>query len=569
MEPRWTAEDRHEHIARSKGRFFDLVIIGGGITGAGVAREAALRGLSFCLVDKNDFAFGTSSRSSKLAHGGLRYLSQGRLKLVREATTERNWLRHALPHLVRPLGFVFCSYEHGRDHALAIRGALRLYDALSDRFSAHQTYRRAEFLSPAAVAQLEPAVAQRDPELGALTMGGLYYDFNVDDGRLTLETLKESLALAGDRGVAVNYAKVVATLKQGRGPVTGVRVADTLGGDPFEVRGRVVVSCTGVWSDEVMALTDLAQEKIYPTKGVHVVVPNDRLGNRHAFIIRSFDDGRFYFVLRRGPVSVIGTTDTDYYQESRNLDEPWCTQQDCDYLLRSVNRLFPRAELTYRDVISTYAGIRPLVKEPGKRHESAVSRDHAIYASPDGVVSIAGGKLTTYRKMGEDVLFHLVEHHHLPPFAAARHRRRGLSRTPLRVGVGSDELTSALAARGLADVCAGEQLTHLHQQYGRQALGILGAIRDQPRSGEPLLEGYPFCEAEVRFILEHENAPRLTDVLCRRTEAQWLVWHHQQARLAERVAAIMTDRYRWPAKRREQEIAHYLDYVQQTVAFIP
>ena len=568
METRWTAKDRKEHIAGLKDRSFDLVIIGGGITGAGVAREAALRGLSFCIVDKNDFAFGTSSRSSKLCHGGLRYLSQGKLGLVRESTTERNWLRHVLPHLVRPLGFMYCTYEHGKDNALAIRGALHLYDALSDGFSAHKTNQRAAFYTPAEVAALEPAVTQHDPDLGAMTMGGLYYDTNVDDGRLTLETIKESLALAGGRSAAVNYAKVVATLKDFGGRVTGVRVEDALGHDDFEVRGRAVVSCAGIWSDEVMRMTDLGQEKIYPTKGAHVVVPNERLGNRNAFGIRSFDDGRFYFVLRRGPVSVIGTTDTDYYEESKNLDEPWCTKQDCDYLLRSVNRLFPRAELTYKDVISTYAGVRPLIKEPGSKNESAVSREHAIYASPDGVVAIAGGKMTTYRKMGEDLLFYLVEHHRLPPFASARDRRRGLSEMPFRVGVTRDELQRLLAARGLADVCGGEQLAHLHQQYGRQALAILSAIREQPRAGEPLLDGYPCSEAEVDFILERENAPRLIDVLCRRTEAQWLIWHHKQPQLADKVAAIMARYYKWPAKRREQEIGHYLDYVRKTVSFI-
>lgn len=569
METRWSAKDRQEHLAAIKDRTFDLVIIGGGITGAGVAREAALRGLSFCIVDKDDFAFGTSSRSSKLCHGGLRYLSQGKLGLVRESTTERNWLRHVLPHLVRPLGFMYCTYERGKDNALAIRAALHLYDALSDSFSEHKTNRRAAFYTPAEVAALEPAVTQHDPDLGAMTMGGLYYDTNVDDGRLTLETIKESLALGAGRSVAVNYARVVGTLKDCSGRVTGVRVEDALGDERLEVRGRAVVSCAGIWSDEVMRLTDLGAEKIYPTKGVHVVVPNERLGNHNAFGIRSFDDGRFYFVLRRGPVSVIGTTDTDYLKESTNLDEPWCTKDDCDYLLRSVNRLFPRAQLTYQDVISTYAGIRPLIKEPGSKHESAVSREHAIYASPDGVVAIAGGKMTTYRKMGEDLLCYLVAHHHLPPFASARERGRGLSEMPFRVGVTRTELNRQGAARGFADLCDEEQLAHLHQQYGRQALAILAAIKETPRAGEPLLDGYPHCAAEIDFILERENAPRLIDVLCRRTEAQWLVWHHRQPQLAEKVAAIMARYYRWPARRREQEIGHYLDYVRKTVSFIP
>ncbi|MCP4132693.1 MAG: glycerol-3-phosphate dehydrogenase/oxidase [bacterium] len=563
----WSAKNRDTYFKESRGKEFDLIIIGGGVTGAGVAREAALRGLSFCMIDKNDFAFGTSSRSSKLAHGGLRYLSNGEFGLVRESTTERNWLAKHFPNQVRPLGFMFCSYENGKDKPFMIKFALKMYDLLSNRFSGSKNYRKGKFFKPEFVEEFEPAVAQYDPELGKMKMAGFYYDTNIDDARLTLETIKESLEYSNGNSIALNYAKVENYTRNGQGKINGVVVNDVLNKRKFEIKGTAVVACGGIWTDEVMEKSDFGKKKIYPTKGVHVIVPNERLGNRNAFGVRSFDDGRFFFVLRRGKVSVIGTTDTDYYKESKNLDEPWCTKEDCDYLFNTVNRLFPHARLTYDDIIGTYAGIRPLIKDDDAANESAVSREHEIFESKDGLVSLTGGKLTTYRLMAEELLFFLVDKGYLPKFEKPEYKKKAFSKVPFKVGITREDFDAVIKEKGLEDAAWPEQEEYLHQQYGTQAVTIIENIKKNPKLGKALLEGYSHCEAEVLFILESEMAPRLIDILCRRTEAQWMIWHHKQKELAEKVAAIMAKYYRWSPARKKSELKQYADYIKKTIWF--
>lgn len=568
MAKSWNAKNRKADIKLVQEQEYDVIIIGGGITGAGIARECALRGISFCLLEKNDFAFGTSSRSSKLFHGGIRYLSTKEFGLVRESTTERNWLMSHFPNLVRPLGFMYCAYEKGKDKPAMVWVAAKLYQMLSDCFSDFKNYRKSRIFKADFVEEFEPEVATELPELGKLRMAGFYYDTNCDDARVTMEIIKESVENSAGISKALNYTKVNEYTKDSSEKVNGVVVSDELGGDTFTIKGRAVVSASGIWTDEVLGMGDYSESKIYPTKGVHLAVPNERLGNRNAFGIRSFDDGRFFFVLRRGTVSVIGTTDTAYYEESSNLDEPWCNKDDCDYLLRTVNKMFPHAMLTYDDIIGTFAGIRPLIKQEGAKHESDVSRTHEIFETEDGVVAIAGGKSTTHRRMAEDLLFFLVENNYLEGFTEADHNRKGFSKVPFKVGMTRKEFDAVIEEKGLKEISWPRQLEYLHQQFGRGAVTILENIKKTPSSGKPLLEGYPHCKAEIRYILENENAPRLIDILCRRTEAQWMVWHHKQPELAEKVASVMGTYYRWSATKKAREIKDYLDYVEKTVSFL-
>jgi glycerol-3-phosphate dehydrogenase len=563
----WNAKNRNADIQDAKKTDYDLIIVGGGVTGAGVARECALRGISFCLLEKNDFGFGTSSRSSKLAHGGLRYLANGEFGIVRESETERNWLRNHLPNLVRPLGFMYCSYEKGKDRPATIRFALTMYNILSDWFSPYKNFRKPKYFKPEFVHEFEPAITMEDPKIGKMKMAGFYYDTNIDDSRLTLETIKESIENSNGASKAVNYTKVESFIKNAQGKACGVNVTDVLTGANFEVRGRAVAVCVGIWNDDVMKNTKFQVEKIYPTKGVHVIVKNERLGNRNAFGVRSFDDGRFFFVLRRGKYSVIGTTDTDYYKESKIIDEPWCKKEDCDYLLNTVNRLFPHAHLTYKDIIGTYAGIRPLIKQAGAKNESAVSREHEIFESEDGVVAIAGGKLTTYRRMAEELLFLMVKKGYMPAFKKKEYAKAGFSKIPFKVGMTIQDFDREVEKNRYADFATPDQLEYLHQQYGNQGLVILAAMKKNPALGKPLLDEYPFCEAEFQFVLEYENAPRLIDILCRRTEAQWQVWHYLQKDLAEKTAAIMARYYGWNDAHTQKEISYYMDYVKKTIWF--
>jgi len=549
----WSAKDRDQALAQARTGEFDLIILGGGITGAGVAREAALRRIPFLLVDKEDFAFGTSSRSSKLVHGGFRYLAQGEFRLVRESTTERNWLRAALPNLVRPLGFHFCAFDGGKDTPARVRAGILLYDLLSNVLAPFKNPPH-RFLTAAELAVREPALCAK-----GLLMAGLYYDTLVDDARLVMETLKEARDASGGRSVALNYAKAVHIAK-GEDPGVTVELEDRLGGAGFKVRARCVLNATGVWTDATLGLAGTESRLIRPTKGVHLVVPNARLGNREAFVLRSLDDGRTFFVLRRGDVSVIGTTDTDYRGDP---DEPWCERPDCDYLLNTVNRVFPSAHLTPEDIISTSAGIRPLVRDRDG-NESAVSRRHVFLDSGAGLVTIAGGKLTTFRTMAWEILVRCSRLGYLRKLNRAE-ARRNYSRRPFKNGLTWEAWLWAVAALGLDGLVPESTGRHLHQQYGRQSLRILREVLRCPAAGQPILEGHPFCPAEIGHILAFENAPRLRDVMMRRTEMQMLVPYRDQPLLAGRVAQIMASFYGWEPPRVQEELDQYLDHIRNTV----
>jgi len=551
----WSALDRPRALEQARNQDFALVVIGGGITGAGLAREAALRGIPFLLADKEDFAFGTSSRSSKLVHGGMRYLAQGEFRLVREATTERNWLCAALPNLVRPQVFHYCAYLGGKDTPRRVRTALRLYDLLSNAFSRYRLPRH-RILTPAQFARCEPRVRTAD-----MMLAGRYHDANVDDARLTLEVLKEARDLSGGQSVALNYLEATGVLMED-GRVAGVRLRDRFGGGAFTVRAGCVVNAAGAWTGEVLALSGPGEALVRPTKGVHLAVPNARLGNREAFILRSLDDGRTFFVLRRGDISLIGTTDTDY---QGSLDAPFCTREDCDYLLRTVNARFPEAHLGDADILATYAGIRPLVKAEGMA-ASSVSRRHVIRDPGSGLVTITGGKLTTFRLMAYETLARCSARGYLRRFRGPE-RRRHFSRRPFRTGITWEAFAQAVAMRALP-APPEPVLRHLHQQYGKAALAILAGIQADPAAGRPLLEGHPFCPAEVRHILAFENAPTLMDMMMRRTEMQLTVDHRRQPGLAAKVAEIMGSFYGWDDTRRREELSRYLEYVRNTISFL-
>ncbi len=558
--PNWSVKTRGRFLQQAVRQEFDLIIIGGGITGAGLAREAALRGLSFCLLERTDFAAGTSSRSSKLAHGGMRYLAQGDFALVRSATTERNWLIRHFPNLVTPEAFIVNAYNGTKDTPGSIRAGLSLYRLLSDTFTRFKNHARHTFIRPDRIAEFEPKI-----RTDGLRFSGLYYDAGVNDARLTLETVREALQISAYRSVALNYVKVTDLTYNG-GMVTGVTARNVLSGQPLTVRGAVTVNATGVWADEILALHGVEDKAIRPTKGVHVVVPASRVGNRHSIGLRSADDGRFYFILKRGEWDIIGTTDTDYAED---LDDPFCTAKDCGYLLRSVNILFPGANLQPRDVISTYAGIRPLRRRQKKRNaaESSASRRHFILDNDDRLITVAGGKLTEFRRMAEDVILRLSRKGLLPRFRGAA-ARRGFSRVPFRSGITTEQFNRIVLDEKLAEFATYEQLRHFHRQYGRAAISILKRIRQKPESGKPLLAGYPYCRAEIEHILENECVVTLSDVMLRRTEMQIFVPYARQKELAERTAGILGSYLGWNEGKTRQETNAYLNSIRHTAFFL-
>ncbi len=393
----------------ARGREFDLLVIGGGITGCGIAREAAARGLTVALVEKSDFASGTSSRSSRLIHGGVRYLEHGQIRLVFESSAERRRLLHLAPHLVRPLAFTWPVYAGARIPRWKLGLGLTAYDALA----LFRNVRRHTRLSARGVLAREPGLTPT-----GLRGGALYYDAATDDARLTLA----NAIGAAEMGAVVLNHTTVRSLAVRDARVSGARVHDELTGNTVDVRAAVVVNATGPWSDTVRSLDSSAgpaasRKAVRGSKGTHIAIRRERVGNNDALTLLSPMDGRVMFVLPAGAFAIVGTTDTF---TTASPDEVRATADDVSYLLATANRFFPAAKLTADDVVAAWAGIRPLLPSAGET-PSAASREHAVAVSGAGLVSISGGKLTTYRVMAADVLRVVVSRAR----TSARRRRSG------------------------------------------------------------------------------------------------------------------------------------------------
>ena len=548
----WNLKSRLVIRKKLEDTTYDLIVIGGGITGAGVAREGAMRGLKVALIEMQDFAAGTSSRSSKLAHGGLRYLNYGWLDLVKEATRERNWLRVNLPHLVRPIPFLFVNWEGSKYKRRDIKAAVKLYDFLSDKGSEFKNFKQHQLYSKEEVLDLEPQIKEEGNQGGAI-----YYDNNVDDARLTIETLKEAIARGAD---IISYCEVKDYTKED-GNITGVKCLDLENNYEFEVKGTQVVNATGIWTDELLKNypDDVPKPLIRPTKGVHLQFRREDVGNKLATIINSIDDERAFFVLPREDFTIIGTTDTDY---EGDLADPFCNKDDADYLVRSVKHYFPNAKLDYEDnLLSTYAGIRPLVKEKGKS-ESDISRKHIIFFSQDGLITIAGGKLTTFRQMAEDLFDEIEKKSIFSDISREKH----FSRTKYLIALEKEEWVKELERMNLdldSDIS-----DHLYQQYGLGALKILEFIQEDESLKQRIIDKNDFIKAEILYTLRFELTSHLIDVFCRRTEMSLFIPHQKQEEAANVVAEIMANEYSWDKDRKQKEIDTYMSYIKQTVAFI-
>ncbi len=515
----------------------DLLIIGGGITGAGIARDAALRGLRVALVDKADFGAGTSSHSSRLIHGGIRYLEQGALRLVFEASHERRVLLRIAPHLVRPLAFLFPIYRGGRLPAWKLRAGMWLYDILS----AFRNVRWHRWLRAKKVRRVEPGLRDR-----GLVGAALYYDAQTDDARLVIATMR-SAAQAG--ALVANYVEITSLLKPD-GRVRGATLRDVLSGQTASIRANVVVNATGPWSDAMRRLDDpQAAPILRATKGAHVLVERRRLANQHAVTLLSPLDGRVMFVLPWGDFSYVGTTDTD---ADASPDALRVTAADVTYLLRSANAAFPDAHLTPHDVVSAWVGLRPLLRQD-HGSPSQVSREHRIEESAHGLITIAGGKLTTYRVMARDVVDRVAARlHELDgrPVAA----RAPTDRLPLPGGEAAEleVLVEAARARGTSDVTA----RHLVTNYGSEAAAVLNLVDRDRHLGEPLVPGRPEIWAEVDYAVEREMAMRVQDVLVRRLHIYYELRDHGQG-VAAAVAARMKKLLGWDDVHEAEEVRNY------------
>ncbi|HVF76328.1 MAG TPA: glycerol-3-phosphate dehydrogenase/oxidase [Acidimicrobiales bacterium] len=531
--------NRSAGLARLRDEEFDVLVVGGGITGAGVALDAAARGLRVALVERDDFASGTSSKSSKLVHGGLRYLQQREFALVYENLAERQRLLENAPHLVRPLPFLIPLFWRDgivkKTVAKTYSTALWLYD-ITGGLRIGKRHKRVsvdEAMSHLPVLKREYLVA-----------GFLYYDAQADDARLTLTILRTAVVEHG--AVAVNYAAVASFLKDDDGRVRGAVLADGT-----EVRASCVVNAAGVWADDVRALdTGVHPDSLRPAKGVHITVPWSKVRCDIAAVIPVVADRRSIFVVPWGDRVYLGTTDTDY---DGPLDHPVCTADDVRYLLDAFNT-FSSEPLSEDDVLSTWAGLRPLVKSAVTERTADLSRRHNVSASPSGVVSVTGGKLTTYRKMAADTVDEVVR------VVGRGARRSPTKRLPLLGAEGTDRLTAPEAAARLG--VDAERLEHLVRRYGGEARTVLAMVAADPALGEPLVPGLPYLRAEAVYAVRYEMAHTLADVLSRRTRAL-LLDREATAAAAADVAGVVASEAGWSASDVEREVAAFLELVER------
>lgn len=531
---------------------FDLLIIGGGITGAGAARDAARRGLRVCLLEQDDLASGTSSRSSKLVHGGLRYLEQLEFSLVFEAVTERRVLMEIAPHLVHPLGFVFPVYKHSRMSVFTVNLGMWVYDSLS-LFRSPKIHRK---LSRKQVAVEEPMLLRTD-----LKGAPLYYDCSTDDARLTLETALD----AADHGaVILNHFRVEGLIHGTDGKTVGARVVDCVTGEKHEISALSIINATGPWADRTRALRgEEAPPRLRPTKGIHLVVDVERLRVHNAVVCFHPEDGRVLFAIPWGDRTYVGTTDTDFSGDPGLVA---ADSADIQYLLDAANHYFPEANLETSDVIATWAGVRPLIAEESDGSESSVSREHEIRIDPDGLITIAGGKLTTYRRMAAEVVDKAVGFLMLLGKSPAQLQPARTDVDPLPGGQGwpDNDDVSAIVAKtlevggGQVDSDTAELLVGT---YGTRALELAALAAQNVEWAQRLVPERPEIMAQVVYAMSHELAVRLNDVLIRRTQ---LFFRDMDQGLGamEAISKVMAAHLGWTEARRQEEIERYSEEVQ-------
>jgi glycerol-3-phosphate dehydrogenase len=475
----------------------DLLIIGGGIVGAGIARDAALRGLKIGLVEQHDFAFGTSSRSSRLLHGGLRYLAQGRIGLVHEASVEKKIVHQIAPHLAEPLPFIFPTYRGNKNWVLwQLQIGVKIYDLLCRG----RNLGKSTWLSPGAVGARVPALTQTN-----LSGAVRYYDGFTNDARLTLDNLRSA---AKNGATLANYCRFVTATRldadrarpahEAEAQLWNCDVADMLTGKKFSIRARAVVNATGPWADGLAN----SQVKLRVTKGIHAVVDRHRVPVPDTVVMT--EGKRILFAIPWGERTILGTTDTDY---AGSLDQVHADAKDLNYVLGITNQFFPKANLQTKDVISTWAGLRPLLADPNGK-PSDISRSHEIRNPEPGWWDVAGGKLTTYRLMAEQAIDRIIE-------------------------------TLPARSNGFAP-CRTAQEPLLPPAEVREVSGIL----------PPLFE-----HKTVEHYVRNEWAVHLDDVMVRRTS--WHYYHRDAARKAEHVAQWMAELLDWSETERTAELARY------------
>jgi glycerol-3-phosphate dehydrogenase len=553
-----TSFDRAVALQRLRDEEFDAVVIGGGVTGAGVALDAAARGLKTALVERTDFASGTSSKSSKLVHGGLRYLQQKEFGLVHENLTERHRLLKNAPHLVEPLTFLIPLFGKG---GAVDKGIVQTYSIalwLYDLAGGIKIGKRHKKVTAEEIYSHLPTLRH-----DRVVAGFLYYDARTDDARLTLSIVRTAALSYG--AVAANYAPVVGYLRDKNGRLAGVRIQPSAepstgqrgpaaGAETIEVRAKAVVNATGIWADQLRSMDHaVGHDELRPAKGVHLAVPREKVPCDVAAIIPVRADKRSIFVVPWGEHTYLGTTDTDY---EGSLDDPRVTEDDVAYVIGAINAVVDKP-ISAADVTGTWAGLRPLLAAKSGKHKPSartadLSRRHRVIHDPDGLVTITGGKLTTYRKMAEDtvdVLGSVLD--------------RKLVKCPTRrLGLRGSERPAAGPPPGVAEEIGPEQYASLVARYGAEATAVAGLTKDRPELAKPLVDGLEHLAAEAVYAVRYEMAQTLEDVLSRRMRAV-LFAGEATLRAAAAVAALIGADLGWDEGRQAAEVEAFRRYVEE------
>ncbi|MGO4786035.1 glycerol-3-phosphate dehydrogenase/oxidase [Paenibacillus sp. 2KB_20] len=522
-----SAKMRTQYLQDMSAKKLDVLVIGGGITGAGIAWDASCRGMSVGLVEMNDFASGTSCRSTKLIHGGLRYLKQGEIGLVREVGSERALLHRSAPHLVEPIPMLLPIYKKGTYGYLASAIGLYLYDWLArvKRSERRKMFRRQSTLT------LEPLFRKE-----GLKGSGYYYEYRTDDARLTVEVMKSARAKGA---LIANYAKVQEFMYRG-GKVVGVHVEDQVSDKTYTICAKKIINAAGPWVDQVrLKDNSLKGKRLLLTKGVHLVVDHAKLPIRQAAYF-DVPGGRMIFVIPREGKTYIGTTDTLY---EGTIETPGITEEDRRYLIDAVNHAFPESRLKLNDIESGWSGLRPLVREEGK-DPSEISRKDEMFISDSGLITIAGGKLTGFRKMAEKVVN-----------LAARQLQDGdgtiyppctTDRVPISGGdlngLTYEEVQKKLIKQGESLGIRPEDIVSLMNRYGSNTMELMNRIGASSQEADTV--EHRLLRAEIEYSIEYEMTMTAVDFLLRRTG--WILFDRQKTeRTLASVMRIMREYLEW------------------------
>ena len=495
-----SVKDRPKVINKIQSEVFDLIVVGGGITGAGIALDAAARGMKVVLFEKKDFASGTSSRSTKLIHGGLRYLKNLELGLVKEVGRERAIVHNIAPHLVIPEKMLLPLIEGGTLGKFTTSLALKVYDVLAGVSGDD----RRKMLSKEETLQKEPLLRK-----DILLAGGLYAEYRTDDARLTIELIKT----ASQKGaISLNYTTCRDILYDDNKQVCGVRIKDEITGQKHDIKAQYVVNAAGPWVDHLRKMDHSMNEKrMFLSKGVHIVLPFQKLPLKQSLYF-DVPDGRMIFAIPRQTITYIGTTDTPYKGDIENIQ---ADVEDVDYLLKAINNMFPEISLTINDVQSTWAGVRPLIFEEGKS-ASEISRKDEIFLSKTGMITIAGGKLTGYRKMAQrtvDLVSQRFQNNQGRKFNKCNTTEIILSGGPFQDAADvenyKNQLHPTLKKNGL-DLSVAAYLVH---NYGKEAVNILTEMTQFEEADKRIA----LARSELKYCLENELVYNLQDFIIRRS----------------------------------------------------